>query len=54
MVAYAALPARYDQVGSFLRPQYLLQARARRAVAGGGPMARLPRLTEGDAPWKCS
>jgi enoyl-CoA hydratase/carnithine racemase len=44
MVAYAALPARYDQVGSFLRPQYLLQARARRAVAGGGPMARLPRL----------
>jgi 5-methyltetrahydropteroyltriglutamate--homocysteine methyltransferase len=31
MAAYAALPARYDHVGSFLRPQYLLQARARQA-----------------------
>lgn len=33
MAAYAALPARYDHVGSFLRPQYLLQARV---VPGAG------------------
>ena len=25
------LPARYDHVGSFLRPQYLLEARAQKA-----------------------
>jgi 5-methyltetrahydropteroyltriglutamate--homocysteine methyltransferase len=25
------LPARYDHVGSFLRPQYLLEARANKA-----------------------
>jgi methionine synthase II (cobalamin-independent) len=31
MSVHAALPARYDHVGSFLRPQYLLQARAHRA-----------------------
>jgi hypothetical protein len=31
MSEHAALPARYDHVGSFLRPQYLLEARAQRA-----------------------
>ena len=31
MSKHAALPARYDHVGSFLRPQYLLEARAQRA-----------------------
>src|SRR5271156_2036738 len=31
MPNYAALPARYDHVGSLLRPYYLLEARARRA-----------------------
>jgi 5-methyltetrahydropteroyltriglutamate--homocysteine methyltransferase len=31
MSEHAALPARYDHVGSFLRPEYLLEARARRA-----------------------
>ncbi|MDB5892507.1 MAG: 5-methyltetrahydropteroyltriglutamate--homocysteine S-methyltransferase, partial [Rhodoferax sp.] len=28
------LPARYDHVGSFLRPQYLLEARAQKAAGG--------------------
>jgi 5-methyltetrahydropteroyltriglutamate--homocysteine methyltransferase len=31
MPVHAALPARYDHVGSFLRPHYLLQARAQNA-----------------------
>ena len=31
MSTHAALPARYDHVGSFLRPKYLLEARERRA-----------------------
>ncbi len=31
MTAHPMLPARYDHVGSFLRPQYLLQARDQRA-----------------------
>ncbi|MEO8313741.1 MAG: 5-methyltetrahydropteroyltriglutamate--homocysteine S-methyltransferase [Pseudomonadota bacterium] len=31
VTSHPRLPARYDHVGSFLRPDYLLQARARRA-----------------------
>src|SRR3954453_4240952 len=31
MSQHAALPARYDHVGSFLRPQYLLEAREQKA-----------------------
>ena len=31
MSTHAALPARYDHVGSFLRPKYLLEAREKRA-----------------------
>jgi 5-methyltetrahydropteroyltriglutamate--homocysteine methyltransferase len=34
MSDHATLPARYDHVGSFLRPQYLLDARAQRATGG--------------------
>jgi hypothetical protein len=34
MSDHATLPARYDHVGSFLRPQHLLDARAQR-VRGG-------------------
>lgn len=34
MTNHAALPARYDHVGSFLRPPYLLEARARKASGG--------------------
>jgi 5-methyltetrahydropteroyltriglutamate--homocysteine methyltransferase len=30
-MSLTALPARYDHVGSFLRPQYLLEARAQKA-----------------------
>ncbi len=32
MSTTARLPARYDHVGSFLRPQYLLDARAKKAI----------------------
>jgi 5-methyltetrahydropteroyltriglutamate--homocysteine methyltransferase len=38
------LPARYDHVGSFLRPQYLLEARAQKARARSRPRSC--------APWK--
>jgi 5-methyltetrahydropteroyltriglutamate--homocysteine methyltransferase len=31
MSQHAALPARYDHVGSFLRPHYLLEAREQKA-----------------------
>ena len=31
MSQHAALPARYDHVGSFLRPKYLLEAREQNA-----------------------
>ena len=31
MSQHATLPARYDHVGSFLRPQYLLEAREQKA-----------------------
>ena len=31
MTQHAALPARYDHVGSFLRPKYLLEAREQKA-----------------------
>jgi len=31
MSQHAALPARYDHVGSFLRPKYLLEAREQKA-----------------------
>jgi hypothetical protein len=31
MTVHAKLPARFDHVGSFLRPQYLLEAREQKA-----------------------
>ena len=31
MSQHASLPARYDHVGSFLRPKYLLEAREQKA-----------------------
>ena len=36
MTEHARLPARYDHVGSFLRPHYLLEARAQKAAGAIG------------------
>jgi 5-methyltetrahydropteroyltriglutamate--homocysteine methyltransferase len=44
---HVALPARYDHVGSFLRPQYLLEARAQ--AAGGKLSAGRLRSVEDKA-----
>ena len=36
-MTHAQLPARYDHVGSFLRPKYLLEARAQKAAGSITP-----------------
>ena len=44
------LPARYDHVGSFLRPQYLLEARAQKAKGEITPEAIAAELDTADLP----